>query len=51
MDVTLSDYMKLTIEEANKQIVNLINETKAVNGMFISLWHNESFLDIRSARF
>jgi len=42
MDGTLRDYMYITAEDALTHIAPLINEVKAVNGTFISLWHNES---------
>jgi hypothetical protein len=42
MDGTLRDYMMLSAEEAVVEIKKLIKEVKAVNGTFISLWHNES---------
>lgn len=42
MDGTLKDYMNLSPADAVDQISKLINEVKAVNGTFISLWHNES---------
>lgn len=42
MDGTLKDYMKLSPADAIEQIRQLVNEVKAVNGTFISLWHNES---------
>jgi len=45
MDGTLKDYMMLSPYEAIEQIKQLINEVKAVNGTFISLWHNESLSD------
>ncbi len=32
----------MTPEEALDQIKKLIDEVKAVGGVFISLWHNES---------
>ncbi len=41
MDGTLNDYMKYTPADAIEVIRNLINEVKAVNGTFTSLWHNE----------
>lgn len=47
MDGTLRDYMNLTPVDALQIISNLINEVKAVNGTFISLWHNESLSDER----
>lgn len=45
MDGTLRDYKDVGIEEAKAIIQSLIYEVKAVNGTFISLWHNESFSD------
>jgi hypothetical protein len=42
MDGTLKDYLGLTPQEANHRIAKLINETKMVNGTFMSLWHNDS---------
>jgi hypothetical protein len=42
MEGSLKDYMNLEIEESKKIIFDLIDEVKKVNGVFISLWHNES---------
>ncbi|MBW8050864.1 MAG: hypothetical protein FVQ77_11120 [Cytophagales bacterium] len=42
MDGTLKDYKKLTAENAISCIHTLIKEVKAVDGTFISLWHNHS---------
>ncbi len=42
MEGTLRDYMNLEPEKALEFIQELIKEVKAVNGIFISLWHNES---------
>lgn len=42
MDATLKYYMKVPPQEAMNYIKPLIEEVKAVNGTFISLWHNES---------
>jgi hypothetical protein len=42
MDATLKYYMKVAPAEAMNYIKPLIEEVKAVNGTFISLWHNES---------
>jgi hypothetical protein len=42
MDATLKYYMKLTPENAMEYVAPLIDEVKAVNGTFISLWHNET---------
>ena len=46
MDRILRDYLELSIEEAIEEIQLLIENTKAVNGTFCTLWHN-STLDIR----
>lgn len=45
MDVTLNQYLKLSIEEAEQKIKCIIDKIKAVNGTFICLWHNESLSD------
>ncbi|HET6993013.1 MAG TPA: polysaccharide deacetylase family protein [Bacteroidia bacterium] len=45
MDATLNLYMHLSPEEALQKVKNLIVETKKVNGVFISLWHNETLSD------
>ncbi len=42
MDTTLNDYMKLTPKQALGKIRDLKNEVKRVNGVFITLFHNES---------
>ena len=42
MDATLLYYLKVSPEEAINYIKPIIDEVKAVNGIFISLWHNES---------
>lgn len=42
MDVTLKDYMKLSIDEAGEQLTKLIQDCKKVNGHFTLLWHNVS---------
>jgi hypothetical protein len=42
MEGTLRDYMHLKPEAAIEYAKKLINEVKAVNGTFISIWHNES---------
>ncbi len=42
MEGTLKDYMHLSREASLEIIKQLIDSTKAVNGTFISLWHNES---------
>lgn len=45
MDVTLKNYMNLTIEEAENKIWDLLNSVKKVNGTFISIFHNDSLSD------
>lgn len=45
MEGTLKYYMKVPKEEALQQIKKLIDEVKAVNGQFISLWHNDTLND------
>ncbi len=45
MDGTLNDYMHLTPADAIDKIKQLMEEVKAVNGTFISLWHNEALSD------
>jgi hypothetical protein len=42
MDGTLADYLRLSPEESFEYIRRLIDEVKAVDGTFMSLWHNES---------
>ena len=42
MEGTLRDYMDVNASKAMTLIKPLIDEVKAVNGTFISLWHNES---------
>ncbi|CAM1364066.1 conserved hypothetical protein [Tenacibaculum litopenaei] len=42
MDTTLNDYMKLTPKQALGKIRDLKNEVKQVQGVFITLFHNES---------
>ena len=43
MDITPLHYMKQNPDEAIETLTELMNEVKAVNGLFVSLWHNESF--------
>lgn len=42
MDVTLTDYLKLNIEESKILIQEIIENTKTVNGLFSTLWHNNT---------
>ncbi len=46
MDVTLKRYQKLEPAAALEQVQMLIDKTKAVNGLFITLWHNSSLTEI-----
>ncbi len=46
MEATLKYYMKVEPEEAKKEISSIIQKVKAVDGTFISLWHNETLTDI-----
>ncbi len=45
MEGTLKDYLEVSPKKAIEIIELLIKEVKAVNGTFISLWHNESLSD------
>ena len=45
MDTSLNKYMKLSPQEAQRHIEELVDEVKEVNGTFISIWHNESLHD------
>jgi hypothetical protein len=47
MDATLRYYLNISPQESIPHIQSLINEVKAVNGTFISLWHNESLSDYK----
>ena len=42
MDVTLKQHMKLSNEESLAKILELKNEVQKVNGIFISVFHNET---------
>ncbi|SOS74169.1 polysaccharide deacetylase family protein [Tenacibaculum piscium] len=42
VDTTLNDYMKLTPKQSLGKIRDLNNAIKAVNGVFITVFHNES---------
>lgn len=48
MDGTLNQYLKLSPEEAIAEIVKINQEVRQVNGLFVSLWHNESLSEIRN---
>ena len=42
MEATLKYYMKINPEDAISKIEPLIEQVKKVNGVFVSLWHNET---------
>lgn len=42
MDVTLKNYLKLSPKQVLPTVAPIIDAVKAVNGHFISLWHNDS---------
>jgi len=46
MEGTLKDYMNLSIEKSLEIIKEHVDQVKAVNGTFISLWHNESLSNL-----
>lgn len=45
MEATLKYYMKLSPEESKTHISEMIKKVRDVNGIFISLWHNETLND------
>jgi hypothetical protein len=45
MDATLKYYLKASADSTMNKIKPIIDECKAVNGEFVSLWHNESLGD------
>ena len=45
MDVTLFQYKNLDPASAGEVCLRLINETRKVGGLFVSLWHNTSLLE------
>ncbi|MBE0637367.1 MAG: polysaccharide deacetylase family protein [Bacteroidales bacterium] len=47
MDGTLKDYVQKEPAESLEIIREIIDEVKAVDGTFISLWHNESLNDLK----
>jgi hypothetical protein len=44
-DTTLYNYNKLDPFTSKEIILNLINETRKVGGLFVSIWHNTSLLE------
>jgi len=47
VDGSLFGYQNLTPEEGFQQIKNLIDTVKKYGGVFILLWHNSSFDELR----
>jgi len=45
MDGTLYNYKNLDPVASREVILKLINETRKVGGLFVSIWHNTSLLD------
>ena len=45
VDDTLNFNMKLEPDDVVKQLGEIINEVKLVDGMLISIWHNDTFSD------
>jgi hypothetical protein len=45
MDATLFDYKKFDPDDSKEIILRLINETRNVGGLFVSIWHNTSLLE------
>lgn len=47
MDGTLNSYLKLSPAAAVEKTKEIINEVKKADGVFISIWHNETLSDWR----
>ena len=47
MDGTLNEYLGLPVDDAQYLVKELIDRVKAVDGVFMSLWHNETLSDNR----
>lgn len=45
MDGTFYQYKGMTPESSEETITGIINETRKVGGLFVSIWHNTSLLD------
>ena len=43
MDTTFQTYLLQTPEEAQEKILHILHKVKEVGGIFISLWHNDTF--------
>ena len=42
MDGTLNEYMNLPVDDAQYLVKELMDRVKEVDGVFMSLWHNET---------
>ncbi len=47
MEGTLKDYMKVPAADGMKIIAPLVDQIKEVDGVFISLWHNETMSEMK----
>jgi hypothetical protein len=45
MDGTFKYYLKTDADQAFQAIKTVIDNVRNVNGLFVSVWHNESFSD------
>ena len=45
MDVSLNLYLKLSPEEAIFKTKELIDNVKAVDGLMVTLWHNQNLVE------
>ena len=45
MDASLRDYLKLDSEGALTMIMTLVDRVRAVDGIFVSLWHNDTLCE------
>lgn len=50
MDETLFEKKKLNPDESKKLINHLVDETRKIGGVFVSIWHNTSLLDDDNCR-
>lgn len=51
MDGTLTEYMKLSYDDALKYVVYLARQCKLYNGDFIILWHNTTLDNLEERKF
>ena len=45
MDVSLNLYLKLKPDDAIEKTKKLIDEVKALDGLMITLWHNQNLVE------